>query len=120
MEVESAGTADYHVGSPPDPRAIAEAKRHGIDISHYQGRQLQMRDFTRFTHILALDEDNLADIVARAPAEITARMGLLMDAVPGREGSPLADPYHGDADDFSRTWNDVSLAAEALVKQFAD
>ncbi len=119
MEVASAGTADYHVGDPPDLRAIAEARRHGIDISQYQGRQLQMRDFTRFTHILALDEENLADIQSRAPTEITARLGLLMDAVPGREGGSVADPYNGDAEDFSRTWSDVSLAAEALVKRFA-
>ncbi|WP_170002694.1 low molecular weight protein-tyrosine-phosphatase [Pseudopontixanthobacter vadosimaris] len=120
MEVASAGTADYHVGDPPDPRAIAEARRHGIDISQYQGCQLQMRDFTRFTHILALDEENLADITRRAPAEVSARLGLLMDAVPGRKGDSVADPYQGNAEDFSRTWHDVSLAADALVKQFAD
>lgn len=118
LEIASAGTADYHVGASPDPRAIAEAKRRGIDISDYQGRQLVAQDFDRFTHIFALDHENLADIESLAPADRTCRIQLLMDSVPGRKGHAVVDPYHGDADDFSRTWNDVALAADALVERF--
>lgn len=114
-EADSCGTAAYHVGEPPDPRSIAEAKKHGIDISGYRGRQLHARDFHEFTHIYALDEQNLADIDARAPAGHTARIGLLMDAVDVRKGEPVADPYYGDEEGFSTTWRDVSEAAKALV-----
>lgn len=116
-EVDSAGTADYHVGKAPDPRSIAVAAKHGIDIGRYRGRQLQTRDFTRFTHILALDSENLADIEAKAPAEISARLGLLLDILPDRTGQSVADPYYGDADDFDTTWDDVHAAAEALVAE---
>ncbi|WP_379548986.1 low molecular weight protein-tyrosine-phosphatase [Qipengyuania sp. DSG2-2] len=120
VDADSAGTADYHVGSPPDPRSIAEAQRHGIDISGYKGRQLQIRDFLRFTHILALDHSNLANIQALAPPDATARVGLLMDAVPGREGAAVADPYYGGEENFADTWEDVDLAAQALVAAFTE
>ncbi|NTZ42099.1 low molecular weight phosphotyrosine protein phosphatase [Altererythrobacter sp. SALINAS58] len=118
MEVDSAGTSDNHVGASPDSRAIAEAKRQGIDISRYQGRQLKTQDFTRFTHIFALDHNNLADIESLAPADRKCRIQLLMDSVPGKNGHAVADPYYGDENDFSRTWDDVALAADALVERF--
>lgn len=112
---DSAGTGDWHIGHPPDPRAITEARRHGIDITSYRARQVEKADFGRFTHILALDGQNLSDLRAIAPSHTTARLSLLLDHVPGMEGSAVADPYWGEADDFARTWADVSLAAEALV-----
>ncbi len=118
VDADSAGTADYHVGSPPDPRSIAEASLHGADISNYAGRQLHMRDFLRFTHILALDHSNLADVQALAPPDATARIGLLMDAVEDGKNAAVADPYHGNQDAFAETWNDVDRAARALVERF--
>lgn len=112
---DSAGTASYHVGRPPDPRSITTAARYGVDILDYQGRQISPKDYTRFTHIFALDAANLSDIMRRAPADTTAEIALLLDVVEGREGQPVIDPYHGDKDDFEATWSDVSAAAEALV-----
>ncbi|MFD1034293.1 low molecular weight protein-tyrosine-phosphatase [Sphingomonas hankookensis] len=115
IEVDSAGTGAWHVGDPPDRRAQAVALAHGIDISRYRGRQVAAADFWRFTDILALDRDNLAELRRRAPADATARIGLLLDVLPGREGAAVADPYYGDAAGFDVTWADVSAAAEAIV-----
>lgn len=112
---DSAGTGDWHIGKPPDPRAQATARHHGIDIGHYRARQIEEADYTRFTHIFALDKQNLADIHARRPRHATARVALLLDMVEGREGQPVADPYFGDAEGFLTTWEDVTAAAEALV-----
>jgi len=112
---DSAGTGDWHTGHPPDPRAIAEAARHGIDITTYRARQVTAADFTRFTHILALDAQNLSDLTRLAPPHATARLALLLDFVPGRTGQPVDDPYWGDAADFMRTWDEVDAAARALV-----
>jgi len=112
---DSAGTAAYHVGNPPDPRAIVTAARYGADILGYQARQIAERDYTRFTHIFALDSSNLADIQRRAPGNTTAEIALLMDVLEGREGQAVADPYYGDQEHFEVTWIDVSAAAEALV-----
>ncbi len=115
IEVDSAGTGAWHVGDPPDRRAQTVALAHGIDISRYRGRQVAAADYRRFTDILALDRDNLAELRRRAPADARARVGLLLDAVPGREGEAVADPYYGDAAGFAVTWADVSAAAEAIV-----
>lgn len=112
---DSAGTASYHVGRAPDPRSVTTAARYGIDILDYEGRQISAKDYTRFTHIFALDAANLSDIRRRAPADATAEIALLLDVVEGRVGQPVIDPYHGDQDDFETTWSDVSAAAEALV-----
>ncbi|KQM61974.1 MULTISPECIES: low molecular weight protein-tyrosine-phosphatase [unclassified Sphingomonas] len=115
LEVDSAGTGAWHVGDPPDRRAQAEARRHGIDISGYRGRQVQAADFQRFTHIYALDHDNLAELRRRMPVDATAVVALLMDVVPARAGQAVADPYYGDAAGFAVTWGDVSAAAAAIV-----
>jgi len=113
--VDSAGTGDWHVGKAPDPRAIAEAARHGIDITGYRARQVTRGDFGAFTHILALDVQNLADLRLIAPPDLRAELSLLLDYVPGLEGQPVADPYWGGPEDFARTWDDVEQAAHALV-----
>ena len=112
---DSAGTGDWHVGHPPDPRAQAEAARHGIDITTYRARQVTAADFRRFSHVLALDSSNLGDLRAIKPRDATAKLSLLFDHVPGMSGQSVADPYCGGPADFARTWREVSLAAEALV-----
>lgn len=117
--VDSAGTGNWHAGDAPDRRAQATALRHGSDISGYKARQVTRADFTRFTHIFALDSENLADLRARAPADATAALGLLLDLLPGRAGEGVIDPYYGDADGFEATWSDVSAAARALVARLA-
>ena len=118
--VDSAGTGNWHLGNPPDHRAQATALRHGIDISGYKARQVTRRDFTRFTHIYALDATNLADLKVLAPAETTATLGLLLDLVPGRAGEGVVDPYYGGAEGFEATWDDVSAGAAAIVAGLRD
>jgi len=117
VEVDSAGTGSWHAGEAPDPRAQAAARRHGTDISEQRARQVRTEDFRRFDHVLALDRQNLRDLEAIRPADATAQLALLMDLVPGREGSSVADPYYGDDADFDMTWADVSAAAEALIER---
>jgi len=113
--VDSAGTGGWHIGEAPDPRAQAVARRHGGEISGYQGRQVKPADFRRFTHIIALDHDNLANLRRIAPADATADLSLLLDHVPGREGQAVADPYFGEDDGFDVTWAEVTQAAQTLA-----
>jgi protein-tyrosine phosphatase len=119
VEIDSAGTAEWHAGKPPDRRAIAAAARRGIDISHLRARQVAAADFQRFDHIVALDEQNLAALEAMRPPGAKARLSLLLDHVPGREGQPVADPYNGDESHFDETWRDVEAGAEGLVRRIA-
>lgn len=117
LHVDSAGTGAWHVGKAPDRRAQATALRHGIDISRYRARQVVTQDFARFDHVFALDADNLADLRRMAAAGSPARVGLLLDLVPGRAGQSVADPYYGDEAGFEETWADVDAAARAFVAQ---
>jgi protein-tyrosine phosphatase len=114
---DSAGTGGWHAGEPPDRRAQAITRRRGIDIAGYRARQVEPDDFTRFSHIFALDEANLASLRQIAPPEASAQLSLLLDVVDGLEGQPVADPYYGGIDGFERTWSQVDAAAAALVKR---
>ena len=119
VQVDSAGTGGWHIGEAPDPRACAVAAEHGIDITGFRGRQIERTDFTRFSHIFALDHANLTDLRRIAPADTSARLALLLDIVPGRAGQSVADPYYGGPEDFAQTWNEVARAAEMLVTHLA-
>ncbi|WDF71947.1 low molecular weight protein-tyrosine-phosphatase [Novosphingobium sp. KACC 22771] len=116
VHVDSAGTGGWHIGEAPDPRARAEAARHGVDITRLRARQVESADFRHFSHIIALDEANLADLRRLAPADASARIALLLDHLPGREGQSVADPYYGGTEDFAAAWREIAAAAEALVR----
>lgn len=120
VEIDSAGTADWHAGKAPDPRSVAVARDAGIDISGTTARQVIPEDFRRFDHILALDRKNLADLEAMKPTDGTAEVALLLDVVPERRGESVSDPYYGEADAFKYTWKHVSDAARSLAAKIAE
>jgi protein-tyrosine phosphatase len=119
VEVDSAGIGDWHEGEAPDSRAQAVARRHGVDISGYRARQVRVTDFNRFTHIIALDRENLSSLKSLSPANGTAQLSLLLDHVEGRAGQPVADPWYGSAAGFEKTWSDVTAGAKALAQELA-
>lgn len=114
---DSAGTGGWHVNSPPDPRAQAVALKNGVDISALRGRQVKPADFRRFTHLVAMDHDNLAILRRLAPSDATAELSLLLDHVEGRAGQAVADPYFDEDDGFDVTWADVTAGARALASE---
>jgi protein-tyrosine phosphatase len=120
VEVDSAGTGDWHLGHPPDLRAVAVAKKNGVDISHLRARRVTRDDFYRFDHIVALDAQNLADLKRLQPGDGKAELSLLLDHVEGRQGEPVADPYYGESDHFEITWGDVTEGAKALARRLAE
>ena len=115
-EADSAGTGGWHRGEPPDPRAIAAARRNGVDISDLRARQVTREDFERFDRIVALDRENLADLEAIRPAGSRATLSLLLDHAAGREGAAVADPYYGGERDFDLAWRDASEGARGLAE----
>ena len=116
VEVDSAGTGGWHSGEPPDHRAIAAARRNGVDISRQRARKVSRADFDRFDHVVALDADNLADLEALRPPDSRACLSLLLDHVAGREGEAVADPYYGGDAHFDTAWLDVSAGARGLAE----
>jgi len=119
-EADSAGTGDWHRGQPPDRRAIAAARRNGVDISDLRARQVTPGDFDRFDQIVALDEENLADLKRLRPEGARAKLSLLLDHAPGREGQAVADPYHGGGSHFDITWRDVTEGARGLARKLKE
>lgn len=119
VTIDSAGTGDWHVGRPPDPRAVALARKYGLDVSGYRARQVTEEDFHNFDHVFALDPQNLKDLRRIEPSRHIAEVRLLMDLVPGRKGTAVLDPYYGDEEDFELAWADVCAAADALVKRYS-
>ena len=119
IQVDSAGTGNWHVGHPPDRRAAAVAKRNGIDISHLRARQVSPEDFHAFDHVIALDAQNLAELRAMQPPDGKAELSLLLDHAEGRRGQPVADPYYGRDEHFDAAWKDVTAGVKGLVRKIA-
>lgn len=115
IQIDSAGTGSWHVGEAPDRRAQATALKHGVDISNLRARQVAPEDFHRFTHIVAMDRNNLSELRRMKPANATAELSLMLDHAGGPGGRDVADPYYGGAEGFVETWRDVMEGAAGLL-----
>jgi protein-tyrosine phosphatase len=113
LRVDSAGTGDWHVGRPPDPRSVEVASRNGIDISGLRARQVTSSDFDRFDLVLAMDSANLADLRRRAgeradALEASGRLRRFLDR-------DVPDPYYGGPGGFDDVFDMLHRGAEALL-----
>jgi len=109
IEVDSAGTAGYHVGEPPDSRSIAAGRAHGYDLSSLRARKIAAADFHRFDRVFAMDRDNLHALCA-----LRLHDGVEPELFLGDREMP--DPYYGDASGFDRV---VMLAREGVAALIA-
>ena len=118
VTVDSAGTGDWHVDCSPDPRAIATAAAHGVDIAHLRGRQLSAADFREFDWLLCADSSNLRDVRALAPDDTArARAVLLLDWAGVKPGGEVPDPYTGGPRQFEHVWQLLERAADGVVER---
>jgi protein-tyrosine phosphatase len=117
VEIDSAGTHDYHVGEPPDDRAIAAARRRGIDLSSLRARRVQTSDFDYYDLIVAMDEENLRELRRRAPAARHDRIRLMMEFVPSSPVRAVPDPYYGGPQGFEQVLDLLEEAAEGLLRE---
>ena len=116
LEVDSAGTAEYHVGQPPDPRTRAAAARRGYDLSALRARTVESTDFERFDLILAMDRDNLKALRRRAPSHAHERLRLFLEFSPDAAPEDVPDPYYGGPNGFEEVLDLVEAAARGLLK----
>ncbi len=117
LELDSAGTGDWHIGHPPDPRSQAFALSWGVDMSQQRARQVCREDFLRFDRIYAMDQSNLDELKRRAPANASARIALVMDLAPDYGLDEVPDPYYGGDQGFQRVIDMLEAAAERLVRE---
>jgi protein-tyrosine phosphatase len=116
VEVDSAGTADYHAGDPPDARSQRAALRRGIDLSGLRARQVTPGDFARFDLILAMDRDNLARLAAMRPASSRTQLRLFMEYAAQDLGRlEVPDPYYSDAGGFEEVLDLSAAASRGLI-----
>jgi len=117
VEVDSAGTAGYHSGEPPDARARAAGRRLGIEVGG-RARQFKPADFERFDYVLAMDRSNFDDLAALASdPEQRKRLHLLRSFDPGSlKGASVPDPYYGGDEDFDDVVNICLAACKPLLE----
>jgi protein-tyrosine phosphatase len=115
VHIDSAGTLDYHVGSPPDARSQKHAKKRGYDLSSQRARQVSRRDFERFDLILAMDWQNLEELRELCPPEHLRKLRRLMEFAPSGVSEVVADPYYGGHDGFERVLDHIEEACRGLL-----
>ncbi|HET9646066.1 MAG TPA: low molecular weight protein-tyrosine-phosphatase [Burkholderiaceae bacterium] len=115
VEVDSAGTGNWHVGSPPDARAQRHARSRGYDLSSLRARQVKLRDFERFDFVLVMDDENLADVLEICPPEHRTRVLPLMNHATRSASLIVPDPYAGGPEDFEVVLDYIEDACDGLV-----
>ena len=114
--VDSAGTAAYHIGNPPDHRMIQTAKDNGIDISGLRARQFNTKDFTAFDRIYVMDQSNYNNVIRLASTNSDRqKVYLLLDHLYPNKQLEVPDPYYGNQSDFDAVFTLVNEATEALI-----
>lgn len=116
IQVDSAGTGDWHVGQPPDKRATQAAKQRGYDLSQLRARQFNAEDFQEFDYILAMDQENLQDIAALRIAAHGGHVGLFLQFAKNAEHDEVPDPYYGGGKGFERVLDLVESASRGLLE----
>ena len=118
VEVDSAGTANYHIGKAPDKRMISTAAKFGIDISQLRARQFDSTDFDTFDLIFAMDEQNFKDLKRLAKNDQQAQKLHRFQEYAGID-SPnyVPDPYYGDSSDFEFTFQVVQESAKRIANK---
>ncbi|MFO7978127.1 MAG: low molecular weight protein-tyrosine-phosphatase [Bacteroidales bacterium] len=117
-QVDSAGTAAYHEGEPPDSRSRKVAREHDIDISSQRARAFTIEDFDLFDQIYVMDNENYTNIRALArDARDLEKVELIMnEAYPG-ENRQVPDPYYGGGDGFEKVYQMLDKASHNIVEK---
>lgn len=114
--IDSAGTANYHVGEAPDRRTVANAKKNGVDLSALRARQFKAEDFRHFDKIYVMDKSNLSNVSALAKSEEDLKkVDLLLNVSKPNSDNEVPDPYYGGEEGFEKVFQLVWEACEKLA-----
>lgn len=115
IRIASAGIGNWHVGSPPDRRAVQAASKRGYDLATLRGRQVEVADFTNFAWILGMDDAIMRSLSAMRPPEFGGHLGLLLDFAPELGVREVPDPYYGAPQGFERVLDLVEASTTGLL-----
>lgn len=118
FEVQSAGTGSWHVGSLPDSRSIAVAKKNNIDITHQRGKHFSTYDFEIYDHIFVMDNANYRDVIKLANSEAEKqKVSRILDEIFPGENVDVPDPYYGGDSGFDNVYDMLYAACEKIVSR---
>ncbi len=120
VEIDSAGTQGYHVGQPPDPRAIEHAAKRGIDIKELRGRQLGADDFEHYDFLIAMDESHMRYMSAMCPTRLKHKIERLLDYGGSDKQTEVPDPYYGKPKDFEHALDLIEQGCAGLHEYMVD
>lgn len=115
VEVDSAGTHDYHVGEPPDARSQEHAHLRGYDLSALRARQVQANDFEKFDVILALDDGHLRILQKQCPPQFKCKLHRFTEFCTRHKSLEVPDPYYGGAQGFEHVLDLVEDGCTGLI-----
>ena len=116
--IDSAGTAAYHIGEPPDPRSISVALKYGIDLRSQKARKLILRDFMKFDRIYAMDEYNYQKIISLAQNDDDKKkVKMILNEVTPAQNLSVSDPYYGGDQGFEEVYQMLDKACEAIANR---
>jgi protein-tyrosine phosphatase len=121
IEIDSAGTGDWHVGEPPDRRARTSAKRRGIELAG-RARRVETKDFVRFDYLIAMDRANQRDLLRMAPDDLAkAKIVLFRNYDPDApRDADVPDPYYGEGDGFETVLDICEAASRGLLQHIRE
>ena len=115
-DICSAGTHGYHVGERPSQRGFEVARSYGISMEGMTARKVQLQDFDRFEHIIAMDQGHLDILERLRPAQSKARLSLYSEYCTENDIIDVADPYYGTIDDYYEVWRILEDGTKGLIK----
>ena len=119
VQVDSAGTAGYHVGEAPDHRTVRNAKKNGVDLSQLRARRFERSDFENFDRIFVMDANNYRDVLSVTREKSHhAKVDYLLNVSQAGKNLPVPDPYYGDEQHFEEVFHLVYRACERLVQPY--
>ncbi len=116
--VDSAGTSGYHQGERPDPRSIATARAHGIDITNQRSAHFHTSDFDRYDYIYVMDQSNYDNVIKLASTERDRqKVKLILDEIYPNQSMEVPDPYYGGDQGFENVYQMLDLACDQIAEK---
>ena len=115
FDIDSAGTGDWHIGSPPDSRAQSAAARRGIDLSNLRARQTSAADMAAFDYIIAMDRSNYVNLIHLAGEQYQHKIHLFLNLSPDCARDEVPDPYYGGDHGFDQVLDLIEQASKDLL-----
>ena len=118
IQVDSAGTAGYHIGNKPDARAIEIAQKYNIDLNKQRARQFSRKDFDEFDIIYAMDKNNYANLISLANNnEERNKIKMILNELNHDSFQSVPDPYYGGQEGFEKVYKLLDKACEKIVSK---